>query len=69
MTSFAACLRRARPRHGLFRMLAIAISHHKQRQHLLALDAHLLRDIGVTPARAATEARKPFWDVPCHWLG
>lgn len=25
------------------------------------LDAHLLRDIGLDPAEARTEAQKPFW--------
>ncbi len=25
------------------------------------LDAHLLRDIGLDPAEAQTEAQKPFW--------
>ena len=32
-----------------------------QRHDLAALDAHLLKDIGVTPAEAAREAAKPFW--------
>ncbi|MCW1931112.1 DUF1127 domain-containing protein [Pararhodobacter zhoushanensis] len=31
------------------------------RRDLRALDTHLLRDIGVTPAAAAREARRPFW--------
>lgn len=34
------------------RQTRVAISH---------LDAHLLRDIGLTPDQAAGEARKPFW--------
>ncbi len=33
----------------------------QQRQHLAGLDAHLLRDIGVTHAEAIREAGKPFW--------
>lgn len=33
----------------------------RQRRALAALDAHLLRDIGVDPVQAANEARKPFW--------
>jgi|GEM_PF-492099 len=32
-----------------------------ERMHLLALDDHELRDIGVTRAEAEAEARKPFW--------
>jgi len=33
----------------------------QQRQHLAGLDAHLLRDIGVTHREAFREAGKPFW--------
>ncbi len=33
----------------------------QQRQRLAELDAHLLRDIGVTPRAAFREASKPFW--------
>jgi uncharacterized protein YjiS (DUF1127 family) len=33
----------------------------QQRQHLARLDAHLLRDIGVTHPEALREADKPFW--------
>ena len=33
----------------------------EERVHLLALDDHVLQDIGVTRADAEAEARKPFW--------
>ena len=33
----------------------------RQRQTLLDLDAHLLRDIGITREQAEREAGKPFW--------
>ena len=33
----------------------------RQRHDLAELDAHLLKDIGVTPGAAAREATKPFW--------
>lgn len=33
----------------------------EQRARLSELDAHMLKDIGVTRLDAATEARKPFW--------
>ncbi|HEY0834050.1 MAG TPA: DUF1127 domain-containing protein [Azospirillum sp.] len=33
----------------------------KQRQALLALDDHLLKDIGLNRAAAEDEAGKPFW--------
>jgi uncharacterized protein YjiS (DUF1127 family) len=31
------------------------------RHELLALDDHLLRDVGITPYEARMEAYKPFW--------
>jgi uncharacterized protein YjiS (DUF1127 family) len=33
----------------------------RQRQALLELDDHHLKDIGLSRAAAMTEARKPFW--------
>ena len=33
----------------------------RTRAALARLDDHLLRDIGLGPARAATECTKPFW--------
>jgi uncharacterized protein YjiS (DUF1127 family) len=33
----------------------------RQRQALLKLDDHLLRDIGITRAEVIQEARKGFW--------
>jgi len=32
-----------------------------ERRHLLTLDDRMLRDIGISRADAANEARKPFW--------
>jgi uncharacterized protein YjiS (DUF1127 family) len=43
--------------HALLRWAARA----RQRRDLAELDAHLLKDIGVTPGQAAREAAKPFW--------
>jgi uncharacterized protein YjiS (DUF1127 family) len=31
------------------------------RQLLLGFDEHMLRDLGICPARAEFEGRKPFW--------
>jgi uncharacterized protein YjiS (DUF1127 family) len=31
------------------------------RRDLRRLDAHLLRDVGLTPERAGRETTKPFW--------
>ncbi|MBL8662167.1 MAG: DUF1127 domain-containing protein [Candidatus Odyssella sp.] len=33
----------------------------RQRRDLADLDAHLLKDIGVTPGQAVRESAKPFW--------
>jgi uncharacterized protein YjiS (DUF1127 family) len=34
---------------------------HRERRQLLALDARLLRDIGLSRSDAEREWRKPFW--------
>ena len=36
----------------------------RERQQLLGLSDHMLRDIGLTRAEARQEASRPFWDVP-----
>jgi uncharacterized protein YjiS (DUF1127 family) len=33
----------------------------RQRRALLALNEHMLKDIGITRAEAEREARRPFW--------
>lgn len=54
-----------RPRGALLRRLWRAAvrwaARARQRRDLAELDAHLLKDIGVTPGQAAREAAKPFW--------
>jgi len=53
-------LRRAVFAH-LWHTLARWFARSGQRHDLAALDAHLLKDIGVTPGQAAREVAKPFW--------
>ena len=36
-------------------------ARHRQRRQLLALDARLLNDIGLSRADAVREGEKPFW--------
>ncbi len=36
----------------------------RERRSLAGLNEHQLRDIGVDAVAAATEASRPFWDVP-----
>lgn len=38
-----------------------ALQRRRTRQALLALDAHLLKDIGRTRREACEEGQKPFW--------
>ncbi len=37
--------------------------HWRSRRDLLALDDHLLKDIGLTRSQVDAEAHKPFWRV------
>ncbi len=46
---------------GQFGLWLLWYRRWQQRQHLAGLDAHLLRDIGVTQTEALREAGKPFW--------
>lgn len=43
--------------------LALAWRRYRSRARIATLDAHLLKDIGVTFAEAEHEANKPFWRV------
>lgn len=45
----------------LRRAVAEAVARRRDRQLLSQLDQHLLRDIGLLPEDARTEAAKPFW--------
>ncbi|MGO4851245.1 DUF1127 domain-containing protein [Phaeovulum sp. W22_SRMD_FR3] len=40
----------------------------RQRRQLAELEPHLLRDIGLTADEAQTEAARPRWDAPAHWI-
>ena len=45
-----------------------AITAWRQRRALERLDVHARRDLGLTEADIAREARRPAWDVPQAWL-
>jgi uncharacterized protein YjiS (DUF1127 family) len=55
------------PRSSLVARLTLALSQaltrRRDRKVLSHLDAHILRDIGLTPEEARTEATKPFWQA------
>jgi uncharacterized protein YjiS (DUF1127 family) len=44
-----------------------ALTLHRQRRALLALDQHMLNDIGLTRHQADAEAARPVWDAPQIW--
>ena len=39
----------------------------RSRRALARLDAHGLRDVGLSARAAEDEAKRPFWDSPAHW--
>ncbi len=47
--------------------LRAALTLRRSRARLVALDDHLLRDIGLDRCAALDEARRPLWDVPPGW--
>lgn len=58
----------SKPRQSLLGRISEMMAVRRQRRALLSLDAHMLKDIGVTRRDAAVEAQKPIWDAPTHWL-
>lgn len=36
----------------------------KERRELARMDVSRLSDLGISPIEAATEAARPFWDLP-----
>lgn len=55
------------PRHA-FAALREMIATARSRRQLAALSEQRLADLGLTPAEAAREAQRPFWDAPRAWL-
>ncbi len=51
----------------LLRGVVAAQALRRQRARLVELDAHMLRDIGLTEDEALREARRALWDVPDRW--
>ncbi len=51
--------------HGPVQMIALW----RQRRALARLSPQQLADIGISAQDAKTEAARPMWDVPCHWVG
>lgn len=55
------------PRISLLSRLWSARRLYRERQALLALDQHLLDDIGLTRPDVLAEAARPVWDAPHGW--
>jgi uncharacterized protein YjiS (DUF1127 family) len=53
--------RAIRPVAAAFAPIARCIERARQRNALVSLSDHELRDIGITRVDAAREAEKPFW--------
>jgi uncharacterized protein YjiS (DUF1127 family) len=53
-------LRQAAVAH-ILHTLALWFGRARQRRDLAELDAHLLKDVGLTPYEARRESAKPFW--------
>ncbi len=53
--------RPARPAQGPLATLELWLERRRQRRSLLALNDHMLQDIGIGPAEAWQEGSKPFW--------
>lgn len=51
----------------LLRALDLAFQVRRERQSLLGMDAHMLKDLGLSGFSDA-EASRPFWDVPVERL-
>ena len=56
----------ARP--SLYTRAKAAFAVWRQRRELANLTADRLSDLGLTADQARTEAAKPVWNVPAHWL-
>ena len=63
-TSTTRCYKQSRAR---LPALSALLGLYRQRRKLADLDPKRLADIGVTPAQAEVEAKRPVWDVPGHW--
>ena len=64
MNPLATLMETARPRPRFRLPVAEWIRVARERRQLAALDVEALRGMGIDPAEARREARRPFWDLP-----
>lgn len=53
---------------GPLERLGVMLAVWRQRRILSDLPRERLTDLGISAAEAETEAARPLWDVPDHWL-
>lgn len=51
---------------GFWARVWTAFRVYGERQELGHLDAHMLKDIGLTREDVMAEANRPIWDLPVH---
>lgn len=68
MTDFTSSAVHHRPHRARRPGLLAYLSLYRQRRALAALDSDRLADLGLTRAEAESEAKRPVWDAPRHWL-
>ncbi len=66
-TASAPASATTRPHRGLWQTLRRLGELARQRRALAEMDAHRLRDIGLSAEEARREAARPLWDAPEHW--
>jgi uncharacterized protein YjiS (DUF1127 family) len=56
--------------HGQTRwnFIGLALAAWRQRRVLENLPRERLDDLGLTETQARSEAQKPIWNVPMHWM-
>ena len=55
-------------RRGLFGWVTWLHGIWVERRALKGMEAHRLRDLGITRGQAAQEGERPAWDAPERWL-
>lgn len=53
---------------SIWQRIKMMVALRRQRQHLGALDDHMLNDIGISREAAKVEAARAPWDAPSNWL-
>lgn len=53
---------------GFLAWLAALNAAWRTRKHLSELDAHALKDLGLSEADVARELNRPIWQAPHHWI-